>query len=158
MTTIVKFPQIVEPHSLMTPLLNEFRSPQEIAAHRVQTSILVEIILDGYWQADMSEMKRNMILADWCDEMEPWTLECIRAVLRKWRRQNPNKKPNPGHIREILERTLAERKAFEGRAVAQQQLPPALHKNSDPCARLAHIDELEVEFPGLIKRMPKVSE
>jgi hypothetical protein len=158
MTTIVKFPQIGEPHPPTTPLLNEFRSPQETAAHRARISILVETILDGYWQADMSEMKRNLILADWCDEMERWTFESVRAALRWWRRQNPNKKPNPGHIREKLERALAERKACGAKAIAQQQRPLALHKNPDPSARLAHIDELKAEYPGLIKRMPTVSQ
>lgn len=157
MTTIVKFPQIAELQPPMTPLQNEFRSPQEIAAHRAQVSILVETILDGYWQADMSEMKRNYILADWCDDMERWTFESIRAALRWWRRQNPNKKPNPGHIRAILERAQAERKASERKAIAQQQPPSALQKNPDRSVRLANIDELNAKYPGWIKRMPEVT-
>lgn len=54
------------------------------------------------------------ILADWMDELEDWTVDQIRAALREWRRTNPSKKPNPGHILILL-------KAGRGRAWVDQK-------------------------------------
>ena len=42
------------------------------------------------------------ILADWMDELEDWHIDQIRDALRKWRRLNASKKPNPAHILGIL--------------------------------------------------------
>ncbi len=52
-------------------------------------------------------------MADWCDALEDWTQEQIVWALRKWRNENPNKKPNAGHI-------LAVMKEARGRKVAAQ--------------------------------------
>lgn len=138
-------------------MLNEFRSPQDIEAHRAQISIEVEVFFDGYWQGEMSEIKRNLILADWCNELEKWTMVSIKAALSWWRRHNPNKKPNPGHIVGKLDRVLSDRMSSEAKARARHQKPPALHKNPDRSVRLATVDELNAKYPGWIKRMPEVT-
>lgn len=52
-------------------------------------------------------------MADWCDALEDWTQEQIVWALRRWRNENPNKKPNAGHI-------LAVMKEARGRKVAAQ--------------------------------------
>ena len=43
-----------------------------------------------------------MILVDWMDELQDWTVDQINFALRKWRASNPSKKPNPAHISTIL--------------------------------------------------------
>ena len=54
---------------------------------------------------------KGAVLADWCDELEDWTVDQVRWGLRNWRNSNPSKKPNPAHIVEIL-------KARRGRELA----------------------------------------
>jgi len=56
-------------------------------------------------------------MADWCDALEDWTQEQIVWALRKWRNENPNKKPNAGHI-------LAVMKEARGRKIAAQLPKP----------------------------------
>lgn len=52
-------------------------------------------------------------MADWCDALEDWTQEQIVWGLRKWRNDNPNKRPNPGHILMLM-------KDARGRKIASQ--------------------------------------
>ena len=61
-------------------------------------------MLDGYWQNHPSDMVKAGIMADWMDELEDWSIEQIRFGLRKWRNDNPSKKPNPSHISTILKK------------------------------------------------------
>lgn len=42
------------------------------------------------------------ILADWADTLEDWEPKQVLWGLRKWRNENPSRKPNPGHILGIL--------------------------------------------------------
>lgn len=140
----------------MTPLQNVSRSPQEIAAQRGQISVLVETVLDGYWQADMSQKKRDLILMDWADELEDWPVESVKAALRQWRRENPSKKPNPGHVLQILNKAWGERHADQVRAVVQQLRAPEPLNIPDLNDRQAICDDLAAKFPGLIKRVPEV--
>lgn len=135
-----------------------FRSQREIEAQRGQISVLVETVLDGYWQADMSQKKRDLILMDWCDELEEWPVESVKAALRQWRQENPSKKPNPGHILQILKRAWGERNVEQVRAVVNGLQPPAPKDLPDLERRQAIAGELAERFPGLIKRLDPLKE
>lgn len=41
-------------------------------------------------------------MANWMDALEAFEPREIRAALRRWQSENPNKKPNPGHIEQML--------------------------------------------------------
>lgn len=77
-------------------------SPEECAAHRARLAFEVEVVLQGYWQADMAPEMKAAVMADWSDELEDWTVEQVRWGLRQWRRENPRRKPNPGYVLAIL--------------------------------------------------------
>ncbi|TJZ85816.1 hypothetical protein [Paracoccus hibiscisoli] len=81
--------------------------------------------MDGYWRDDLSQAKRSAILADWCDELEDWPLNSIQAAFRKHRRDRPDKKPNPGHILQLLNKAWGEHNAPAVRAAmaATQEAP-----------------------------------
>ena len=36
------------------------------------------------------------------DALEDWHVDQVRAALRQWREEFPNKKPNPGHVLKLL--------------------------------------------------------
>ena len=69
--------------------------------------------MHSYWQASPPDQVKAGVLADWCDALEDWTQEQIVWGLRKWRNDNPNKRPNPGHILMLM-------KAARGRKIAAQ--------------------------------------
>lgn len=96
-----------------TPRLTQSLSQQERVDHRAKIAFEVEVILHGYWQSTPPDQVKAGIMADWCDALEDWTQEQIVWALRRWRNENPNKKPNAGHI-------LAVMKEARGRKVAAQ--------------------------------------
>jgi hypothetical protein len=95
-------PWLAEPVPAPTPNLTQFLEPHDLDAHRARIGVEVEIVLDGYWQTRPSEGVRVGILSDWMDELQDWHIDQIFYALRKWRDDNPSKKPNPGHIKRIL--------------------------------------------------------
>lgn len=114
-----------------TPQHAQSLTPDALAAHRAAIAFDVEVILDGYWKDRPSEAIKTGILADWSDALEDWQHEQVVYGLRKWRNENPNKKPNPGHILSILK---AERgKAEVSRAAMAKHSEPnvAPHKPTD---------------------------
>jgi len=92
-------------------------SRDEQDAHRARIAFDVEVILDGYWKDRPPEQVKSGILADWADTLEDWTQEQVLYALRKWRNENPSRKPNPGHILGIL-------KMMRGKAEVKRN-PPA---------------------------------
>jgi len=82
----------------------------------------------------MSQKKRDLILMDWCDELEDWPVESVKAALRQWRRDNPSKKPNPGHILQLLNKAWGERNAPAVRAAIEAQQ----RARSEPMSRERH--------------------
>jgi len=85
-----------------TPRYRQSLLPHELAAHRAKIAFNVEIILQGYWDSQPPAQVKAGILADFADSLDDWTLEQVVFALRKWRNEFPNKKPNPGHIKEVL--------------------------------------------------------
>jgi hypothetical protein len=114
---------------------------------------LVEIVLEGYWRENLSEAMRTAILADWADELEDWPAESVQDALRQWRRENPSKKPNPGHILQVLNRAWGERHSEQVKAVVRSLRLPEPQNLPDLTQRRAIADDLAKQFPGLIKRI-----
>jgi hypothetical protein len=62
----------------------------------------VEIVLAGYWQSFPSKQLKAGMIGSWADELQDWAIEQIVWALRKWRNENPDKRPNEGHILALL--------------------------------------------------------
>ena len=90
--------------------------PHERTEHRRAIAGVVQVILNGYWRPDDSDEMRAAILRDWCDTLENWKPESILAALRQWRDENPDKRPNPGHIVRALKNAWGKRHADQVRA------------------------------------------
>jgi len=114
--------------------------PSEIAHHRAQILASVEVVLHGYWQPDDAAGLRAAVLADWCDELEPWPVESIRAALRKHRKDMPNRRPNPGHILALLNEAWGKRHAEQVRAALAKPEPvrelPSMERRAEMLAEV----------------------
>lgn len=95
--------------------------PLELADHRRKIAVVVDIELDGYFRPDMGEGRRAMLLARWCDELQDWPVDSIRAAMARWCRENPRIRPNYGDILQILNRAWGEKHAAQVRAAMQPQ-------------------------------------
>lgn len=130
-------------------------TPQQCAEHRGRIGIEVRIILNGYWQPDDSPEMQRAVLAHWLDALEDWPLDAVRSALIGWQMENPNRRPNPGHIVQILKR-----KRGEEFAARMRQLPKA--DNVTPIvsdeARARNLAFIADKFPSLVKRIPEAGE
>lgn len=107
---------------------------------------------NGYWQdLIMSEEVKTLILADWADELQDWSMDRIRAALIAWRDDNPRRKPTPGDIKTILRAEWGREKAPEVRRLREAVDQPQALDRPDPERRRAICAELAQSFPGLIK-------
>ncbi len=130
--------------------------PSEIAHHRAQISASVEVVLHGYWQPDDSAGLRAAVLADWCDELEAWPVESIRAALRKHRKDFPNRRPNPGHILTLLNEAWGRRNAETVRLALAK--PPEPERELPSPERRREIVAETGAILGMFKRMPGATE
>lgn len=129
--------------------------PQQLAHHRAQLSEVIETVLSGYWRDDMADRTRAMILADWCDEMEGWTVEQVRWALRKHREDQPNRKPNPGHILAILKEGWGRRNAEAVKAAIAPPAKAPRARMSDE-ARKAILAEVGIRDPLAVRTIDSI--
>lgn len=106
-----------------TPQLTKTMSQAGVVSHREHIAFEVLVILDGYWEKQPPADVKAGILADWCDSLQDWSREQVVWALRKWRNDNPDKRPNPGHILGIMKDKRGQRIAAE-KYEARKTLPP----------------------------------
>lgn len=129
-----------------TPQLAQSMSPQDLQGHRGKICFEVEIVLSGYWQTFPAPEIKAGILADWADALQDWSTEQVVWALRKWREDNPNKRPNPGHISKMLKdaRGKAEAERAAQRRQAEKPEEPNVAKVSP---------EKRAEIDAMVRRM-----
>ena len=59
-------------------------------------------MLASWFTPSMSEAAQAAYLMDWTDEMEGFKAEQVRKAFQIYRYDQPDRRPNPGHIRRIL--------------------------------------------------------
>lgn len=64
----------------------------------------------------MSEEVKTLILEDWANQLENWSMDRIWAALTNWRDANPRRRPNPSDIKLMLSAEWGREKAAEARA------------------------------------------
>lgn len=139
-----------------TPQLARSMQPQELEDHREAICFDVEAILDGYWKDSPKLEVKARIMANWADALEDWNSTQINYALNKWVVENPNKKPNHGHIVQILTkaRGVAEAKR-RARVSAPEQEDE--RQRATPEQKAAIMAEIMGEQEGIggLKKMPK---
>lgn len=94
-----------------TPQIAKSLSQQELVEHRRAIAIEVKIVLSAYFKPSEDDDIRAGQLAWWCDELQDWTQEQVVWALRQWNRDNPDKRPTPGHILGIMTAMRGKREA-----------------------------------------------
>lgn len=114
--------------------------PHECDAHRKAICLEVEIVLKGYWQDKRSFEMDAAVKAWWMDELEDWTAEQVRWAMRKWCRDNPDRRPNPGHILGLLRESWGKRHAHQVRAALAPPVEQPKERISDERRRAILIE------------------
>lgn len=94
-----------------TPQMSMGMGPSELMTHRGAIAIEVKIVLSAYFKPSEDDDIRAGQLAWWCDELQDWTQEQVVWALRQWNRDNPDKRPTPGHILGIMTAMRGKREA-----------------------------------------------
>lgn len=152
MTTACNLPSLIAKLPPATPCVTSSMSQQECAAHRARIAFEVEVVLQGYWQAELSSEMKAAVMADWSDELEDWTVEQVRWGLRQWRKDNPRRKPNPGDVVAILKEQRGKTEMAKLAAIA----PPEPQRPEPVTAERAASILAEVGFN--VRRIPTVQE
>lgn len=129
----------------------------EVVKHRAAILLRIEAFLaNGYWQdLSMSEEVKTLILEDWADELQNWSMDRIRAALIAWRDENPRRRPNPGDIKKILKDEWGRENAAKVRAAMSQPDDHAGMSREDHQRVSA---EMSDKLAAFIRPMPKVAE
>lgn len=100
----------------------------------------------------MSEAERCLDLKWWTDPLEEWPVDSVDKALTRWVLDNPNKRPNPGHIVQILKAAWAKHNA----PVIQQWKEEQARSRSQPMSRERHAElvaELGDKLGQFIRRI-----
>lgn len=65
-------------------------------------------MLEGYWQSRPSDPVLQRLLQIWIDQLEPYTLDEVRAACVRWVQENPRRRPNHGSISTLLRQAREE--------------------------------------------------
>ena len=106
-----------------TPQIAASLSPQDLREHRAKIASEVLVILSAYFQPHESEDIRAAALAWWADELQDWTVKQVVWGLRNWNRNNPDKRPTPGHIVAVLKDMRGRKEAERMAALPKPQEP-----------------------------------
>lgn len=108
---------LIDGRPLPTRPLNVESLPQhERDRHRAEIGVVVEAMLTSWFSPSISEAAATAVLIDWMDELQGFRPNHVREAFVAYRDREPNRRPNPAHIKAILaerwgKRVLAEAEA-----------------------------------------------
>ena len=80
----------------------------------------------------------------------------VLAALRKWRNENPSKRPNPGHIVQMLKDAWGRKHADQTRAALAPPVEPQKERISDE-RRRAILAEADLRDPFAVKTIAGIT-
>lgn len=105
-------------------------TPAEYSSHVDLVGKVVKAELRSYWTAKPDPEVDALEVTGWVEELEDWSIDEIRAGFAAWVNDNPNKRPNRGHISQLLKQ--ARGKAWAASNPRQPEAP-----RGEPCSREA---------------------
>lgn len=110
----------------ITPLLTKSLTPQELDDHRADLCLVMEVMVRKYdkfgWDR-MADGMRKLIRLDWLDALQDYPLDEVRTACRIHTQEAPNKVPNEGHIKAIINRERAKVIAAQPRPTEVIRVP-----------------------------------
>lgn len=97
--------------------------------------------MQGYWQTELPREVKAAVLADWADTLEDWPIDQIQWALTEWRNDNPSKRPNPGHVLQLLKKRRGEEWAKQApkQAPDPQPIRADAETRAQQAAMVAHL-------------------
>lgn len=89
-------------------LMTHELSPQDLERHRDQILLLVEGVLDLYWQSRPADEVKAVTLSFWANALENYRLDEIHTALNNWASRQKHK-PKPGDIVALMVGARAEK-------------------------------------------------
>lgn len=97
-----------KPEWLKTPLLSKSLDSRAFDKHRATVAFELEVLakkVDRFgWDRDRETPAQDRLITDWMDALADFTLEEVKAACKQAILDNPNKCPNEGHVRRIIEK------------------------------------------------------
>lgn len=103
-----------------TALLSQSLAPQELDKHRAWIGVRIEVMLHGYWKDTPSGLVKDGIMRQWMNALHNFTQEEIDKACSEYVLSNPRRKPNEGHIRELI---------MQNKRGGKYALPPSVGRN-----------------------------
>jgi hypothetical protein len=69
---------------------------------------------------DLPKEVRQAQAEDWCEDLIEFGPGIVAEACRQWRRQEPDRRPTPGHIRELATREVRRQKEQRKRQLAEE--------------------------------------
>lgn len=113
-------------------------TPREYSLHVDLVGKVVKAELRSYWTAQPDPEVDALEVASWVEELQDWSIDEIRAGFSAWVRDNPSKRPNRGHISQLLKRA-------RGKAWVEQK---SRHAQPEPPARAISPEDMERRRAG----------
>ena len=85
-----------------TKLLSQSLAPHELDKHRAWIGVRIEVMLHGYWKDTPSGLVKDGIMRQWMNALHNFTQDEIDNACSEYVLSNPRRKPNEGHIRELI--------------------------------------------------------
>jgi hypothetical protein len=114
-----------EPTWRETPRLSLSLKSHDLDKHRAWIAVKSEAVLGGYWQTTPPAVVKAEMIAGWMDALQDYTKPEIIRAFSLHVSDNPNKRPNEGHIRQIILSNRAAEIAAEPKAPEPPRPAPA---------------------------------
>lgn len=133
-----------KPEWLATPLLSKSLGSREFQQHQAMVAFELEVLakkVDRFgWDRDRGTPANDRQVTDWIEALADFTLPEVKAACKQAILDNPNKCPNEGHVKRIIEKN----RAIE--AAKFREYEPPKPRREPTAEEKARVDKLADEF------------
>lgn len=126
----------------------------ELTDHRRHIGAVVEVMMKAgaYFERGEAEVLEIAVLREWMDRLQGWTPDAIRDAFRAWQDKNPNRRPSPVHILDILKAEWGKLHADQVRAALAPPAEPRRQRIS-PERHAQIMAEMGIRNPLAVRAM-----
>lgn len=117
---------------------------------------MVEAMLVSWFQPTLSEAAATAVLVDWMDELQGFKPAHVREAFAAYREAEPNRRPNPAHIKAICADRWGKRVIAQAEAKGLLARPES-EPRPEPVSR-ERAAEILAQFNFAPKRIERAAE